>query len=293
MAASVGWMIVRITCASSAGVTIAAGGVGAHAAGIGPAVAVLRALVVAGRSEQQGAVAVAEREDTCLFAVQPLLDHDLAAGFPESAAEQVVDGSLGLAKGIGHHDALAGREPVGLDDGRTGHSPQVAFRGVGVGEPGKRGCRNPVLGAELLREALGALETRGEPARPEGPDAERGEIVDETRDQRRLGSDHHQPDVFLPAQRQDCVVVGDVERDVAAEPRRSGIARRDQERRAERARRDRPSQGMLASARSDEKDVHVGGPSLALVSRIRGALATPCSSFVSRTGILAGCSRLP
>jgi hypothetical protein len=51
-------------------------------------------------------------------------------------------------------------------------------------------------------------------------------------------------------------VVGDVERDQLALARNTGIARRAVEPLDERARRELPSQRVLASARAEKKNVH-------------------------------------
>ena len=56
------------------------GGISAHAAGIEPGVAVADALVVLRRDQRHDRLAVAEREDRRLFAVQALLDQHLRSG---------------------------------------------------------------------------------------------------------------------------------------------------------------------------------------------------------------------
>src|SRR5262249_11374372 len=112
--------------------------------------------------------------------------------------------------------------------------------------------------------ALGALEWRGRPARAEGLDAGRGEIVHDAGTERRLGPDHDQIDVLRLAERDHRRMVGDVERHHLAVAGDAGVARRAEEPRDQRARRDLPGERMLASARAEEEDVH---------ARSAGALA--------------------
>ena len=84
----------------------------------GPGVAVADALVVLRRAEGQRGRAVAEAEEARLLAVEEFLDHDLGAGRAEGAAEAGVDRRQRLVDGHRDRDALAGGEPVGLDDDR-------------------------------------------------------------------------------------------------------------------------------------------------------------------------------
>src|SRR5262249_36131411 len=110
----------------------------------------------------------------------------------------------------------------------------------------------------------GALELRGRPARTEGLDAGRDEIVHDAGAERRLGPDHDQIDVLRLAERDHRRMVGDVERHHLAVAGDAGVARRAAEPRDQRARRDLPGERMLASARAGEEDVH---------ARSAGALA--------------------
>ena len=76
----------------------------------------------------------------------------------EAAGEDRVDGGLGLGERRRDDDALAGGEPVGLDDDRRGHPPQVVLRRPGRLEAliGRGG--DGVRPAEILGEALGGFE---------------------------------------------------------------------------------------------------------------------------------------
>ena len=63
-------------------------------------------------------LAVDEREEARLLALEEFLDDDLATRLAESAGETGVDRRLGLGPRRGDRHALAGGEPVGLDDDR-------------------------------------------------------------------------------------------------------------------------------------------------------------------------------
>ena len=232
------------------------GRVGPHSPCVRSPVAVERALVVLGGAERDCGRAVAQREEARLLAVQKLLDHDLRAGGSECAAEHRLDRRDGLLDRDGYHDALAGGEPIRLDDDRRPALAQVELGSVSLGEAGEGGGRDAEVAAQLLRETLRAFELRRGPRRAERLDPRGREIIHQARDERRLRADHDEADVFRPAERRHGRVVRDVERDVSPALRRAGVARRDEKPVAERARRDGPRQRVLASARADQKDVH-------------------------------------
>ena len=97
-------------------------------------------------------------------------------------------------------------------------------------------------------------------ARPERLDARRREVVDEAGDERRLRADDDEIDPFGSGSRRDRRVIGDVEREIRAALRRAGIAGRDEQALAERARGELPGQRMLAPARADQKNPHDEAP---------------------------------
>jgi hypothetical protein len=75
-------------------------------------------------------------------------------------------------------------------------------------------------------------------------------------DQRRFGSDHDEIDGFIAAEGGDGLVVGDVERDQFGFLGDAGIARRGVKPGQHRRGRQLPGQRMLATAGTDEKNVH-------------------------------------
>ena len=105
----------------------------------GPAVAVADALEVLRGRERPRRLAVAEREQRDLVADEQLLDDDRATRLAERPADEA-----GLDRGERRRavradgDALAGREPVGLDDAGAAELVDGAARGLDVGARPRR-----------------------------------------------------------------------------------------------------------------------------------------------------------
>ena len=110
--------------------------------------------------------------------------------------------------------------------------------------------------AERLGEALGALELRRLPARPERLDAGRREIVDDAGRQRRLRADHDEIDRIALAELDHRGMVGDIERDAFGLARDAGIARRAPELGQQRGGGDLPRESVFAAAGTEQEDVH-------------------------------------
>ena len=117
----------------------------AHAAGVGAGVALADALVVLGQRQRPGDVAVAQRQQRALRAGHPLLEHERAVGG--------ADRGLGLGVVDRHGHALAGLEPVELDDDRPAERPPPRQRGVDVA--GRRTWRRPARGCRATSPARG------------------------------------------------------------------------------------------------------------------------------------------
>ena len=152
---------------------------------LGPSPPSMHALEVLGRQHRQDGLAVGDREERHLRTVEVLLDDDPVA------AGRV---SQRLVAVLGHHDALAGGEPVVLDD--VGRAERVErLRGLlgGAAHAGHRG-RYVGRGHHVLGEGLGALEDGRLLRRPEAGDADRAYGVGDPRDQRRLRADDDQVD---------------------------------------------------------------------------------------------------
>ena len=105
-----------------------------------------------------------------LLAVQEFLDHDRGAGRAEAVARQHVARRLDrLLDGLGHDDALAGGEAVGLDHDRRALRLDIGRGLVGVGEALVGGGRDVVAPAQLLGEALASLRAGPPPATARTP----------------------------------------------------------------------------------------------------------------------------
>ena len=143
----------------------------AHPAGVGAGVAITQALVVAGVRQGQRVAAVAQGDAAGLATVQALLEHDAGAGLAKDRAR----GRQGLREVSRHHDTLAGRQPVGLDDDTVPLGVQVS----GEGQRGIQLCRHEGAsprhrhargGGDLVAERLAGLDPRGGSRRPEDRD---------------------------------------------------------------------------------------------------------------------------
>ena len=88
----------------------------AHAAGVRAAVAVAQPLVVAGRGQGDRAGPVAHGDDARLAALEPRLD-DEGRDARRPPGEEGRGQLEGLLRRARHDHALAGGEPVGLEDG--------------------------------------------------------------------------------------------------------------------------------------------------------------------------------
>ena len=69
-------------------------------------------------------LAVDQREEADLLALQEFLDHELRAGLAEARSPIMLSmAAVGLGERLGDDHALAGGEPVGLDDDRAARWP--------------------------------------------------------------------------------------------------------------------------------------------------------------------------
>src|SRR5262245_32681091 len=166
-------------------------------------IAVEGALVVLRRYKRERGLAVAQSEEARLLAVEKFLDHHFAPRRSERAGETGIDGALGFFLRRGDDDAFAGRESVGLDHDRKFLRRDVGLGGSRIGKAAIGGGGNAIGGTEILGEAFRAFEPRRLARRPEYFDPGALEIVGETGDERRLGSDHHEPDPALLAEADD------------------------------------------------------------------------------------------
>src|SRR5262249_55050989 len=102
--------------------------------------------------------AVAKAEEACFLTVEIGLDDNLGASRTESTLEAIVDGGERLVNGHGNGHALAGGKAIGLDDDRGALLADISLRLRRVVEALVGAGRNVVAGADVLGEALRALE---------------------------------------------------------------------------------------------------------------------------------------
>jgi hypothetical protein len=159
------------------------GRVGAHAAGVRSLIAVEDALVVLRRRHRHGPLAVAQREQGELLALEVLLDeHARVAEAPFH--EHCLERGTGLVPAGRDDDALARGQPVGLEDDRVSvdrGQPVLHVAHEGGGRGGHPGGLHDLLG-----ERLGSLEARGGGRRAEGRHPRLAQCVDEPGHERRL-----------------------------------------------------------------------------------------------------------
>ena len=204
-------------------------------------------------------VAVDQREKARLLAGEEFLDDDLGPGRAEAALRRAPHRPRACASATvgGDDDALAGGQPVGLDDDRRALRGDIGLRRGGVGEAAIGGGRDALAGAEVLHEALRAFERGGRGVGPNAAMPAASSASTRPRDQRRLRPDDDEIDPLAPAERDErrrCRsaaiahafgLLGD-----------AGIARRAIEPVDQRRGGDRPAQRVLAPARADDQDPH-------------------------------------
>ena len=224
----------------------------------GPGVAVADALEVLRGGKRPRRLAVAEREQRDLVADQQLLDDDRAArlavaprrrGRPRRrpCAERAI-----RADG----DALAGREPVGLDDARAAELVDGPACRLDVRARHGARRRHARRLHQLLREGLRALHARGTGRRAEDGDASPSQRISEAEHERQLGSDHDEPDLEVVGKRYQAADVVDGDLVAGRDPRDAGVAGRAMQFATGGARGERLRQRVLPPARTDEQDPH-------------------------------------
>ncbi len=229
----------------------------AHAAGVGPSIALEQPLVVLGRRHDPEVGAVAEREDRHLGAVQSFLQQEFRSGVAESALDEDgsdrVDGVLG---GFRDDHALARGQAVGLDDRNRIEGGEMGDGLVRVREGRSRTGRDAVIEQELLAVDLRSFEPGGGLRGAERPDAFRGEGVDQAVDQRILGPDRHERHALGLRQGDQAGDVGGRAVDVATlglDPG-AGVSRHDEDFTNPIGLRQRPGHRVLATPAADHHD---------------------------------------
>jgi hypothetical protein len=208
--------------------------------------------------EEAGALAVAQCEHRDFRPVQPVLDQDAIPRRAEAPLHQHrLDRRFRLAAIGGDHDALAGRQPVRLDDDRSVAAPlQDAPRFVRPRRHLERGGRDAVPHHELLGEHLARLDLGRGPGGAEELKPLRGELVGDAGGERRLGPDHGEIDAARARQRRDAADIGRIAGQAQGVPGDAGVPRQCHDLRDAGAPPQAPCEGVLARAASDHQDFH-------------------------------------
>ena len=202
------------------------GRVGTHAPRIGPGVTVENALVILTGCQRQYILAVDHDDEARFLALQKLLDDDTCTRLAKLVARQHgVDGLMRFGQRHGHHHALAGSQPVRLDDDRRTLGIDVTVGFSGVGKSGKSRRRNLVPGHEALGKILGGFQLCRFAGWPENLQPSCAEKIDDTRRQRRFRANNGHGDAFAlgkisQGRRIDKIQVFD-----PVLPQRSGVTR--------------------------------------------------------------------
>ena len=124
----VGKMISRMTRACTLGRNHRCGRIRAHAAGVGPGVAVAEAFVILTGCKRNDVFAVGHDDEARFFALEKLLDDDpCARGAQFVFGEDRVDRCMRLFACGGDNHAFACRQTICLDDDRCALRIDVAY----------------------------------------------------------------------------------------------------------------------------------------------------------------------
>ena len=230
-------------------------GIDAHAARVGTEVAVERALVVLSRCERDHGLAVGEREQRALGAVEHLLDHDGGPCIAERTGEALAHALERLLGGLCHDHALAGRKAVGLDDDGGSDALHVLEAGLLVGEAAVGGSGHAGTAHDLLGKLLGALHLGRVPVGAKAGDASGADRVGNACHERRLGANDNEPDAMVA---RPCGNLGGrvlVKGHHLGEPVHAAVAGGNVEPAGARRLGELDEERVLAPARAQEQDV--------------------------------------
>ena len=201
--------------------------VGAHAARVGTAVALERALVVLARTHGTHGLAISEGQKRALGTGHHLLDDHRGTGLAERTVKAGAHGVLGLRE-LGRHDhALAGSQAVGLDHERSTLIAHVGERRGFIGKAGIRRRGNAGALHELLGELLGTLHLGALGTGAKAGNAHRAHGVGHAHDERGLGSDNDQAAAGLAGKVRHRRGILGVKQHVLAHRSGTAVTRRD------------------------------------------------------------------
>ena len=198
----------------------------------------------------------------------------VAPGLAERAADEArLDRRLRRGAIGADRDALAGREPVGLDDARAAELVDGAQRLVAVGARPVARRRHAGGEHQLLRERLRALDERGARRRAEDGDARAPQRVAEAEHERQLRPDHDEPGLEVMGQRDEPAEVVDGDVVAGRDARDARVAGRAVQFATGGARGERLRKRVLPPARADEQDPHRAESTETTAGRRGGAIS--------------------
>jgi len=170
--------------------------------------------VILRRRQDDEVAARDDDENGSLFAVEAVLDENLAAGGTEFIArEHVVHGGFGFGHRLGDDDTFAGREAIGFDyDGGRFLFEIVEGRFDGGENPGG-GARDFIFEQHLLGENLGSFQPGPGGLRTVDGNPGGDEPIGEPERERHFGTDDDEFNFLLLRERDEAgdVVSGDRE----------------------------------------------------------------------------------
>ena len=131
-----------------------------------------------------------------------------APAAPNAPAKQASMAAVAASRVSAMTTPLPAARPSALTTIGSGCVGQIGLGGARVREAAVGGGGNARTRAEVLGEALRALELGGRLGRAEHLDPGGGQIVGEAGHQRRLGAHHHEADVVVAAEADDGGMVG-------------------------------------------------------------------------------------
>ena len=229
----------------------------AHAAGIRTLVAIESALVILRRGHAMRLAAGNERQKRALGTGQALLHQHLRACVAERAVKAAANGFFGLFDGLRNHNALASGQAVGLHHNGGAQLAHIGQRRLKLGEAAVARRGDAVGLHEFLAVGFAALKLRTLRVGAEHGHASRAQHVGHAGNQRGFRADDHQVDgVLLHKGQHRFAVFGIQVRNVLRDVGRAAVAGSNEKLVSARRFRQRPRDGMLATAAAQNQDVH-------------------------------------
>ena len=166
--------------------------------------------------ERHDARTVDHGDEARFLADKKILDDDGRARLPElPLAQHAIERGFSLRERRRDDDALAGREPVRLDDDRRSFGGDVVTCCLEVRECPICRRRDLVPREKRLREGFRALELSAGGARAEALEAGRLEAIDDAADERQLGAYDGQSDALFLGRIDERREIGYCDRQIA------------------------------------------------------------------------------